>query len=355
MIKDDKKSIEIINEYLAKGATIREVADQVPYSKSTVALFLKNNGMRTAQKKKTLSKEDARSILDMYNSGLSLTKIYEKTGFHPQSTSYNLLKWFNVGVRGVYKTLAKDRYIIIDLYNSGVSIKELCKKYKCSQRLIRGILIAEEIDIRPGDITVSKNTYNVGRKSNFYKYDYFDEMNFIKAVTLGIMYSSCDIPRLKRGELTFYIKSENLEAMEFLASEIMCKECKNPFSLGERGYGLTVSRAKIIKGLKDRFGFPNEIKLDSEYIYHFIQGIIIAKLNVHRHLIKFYLLDGVCKDLIINFLINIVGIDKKNIKVSKRTVGLRREDDIKKLVKMFDVVGEKITKSSNYEYWSSCI
>jgi predicted DNA-binding protein YlxM (UPF0122 family) len=160
-----KKSIDldlVVKMYLNDNKSLKEIAEFFGVSFKYISNLLPDDVRKKNRYRLLLSKE---TLIELYfNQKLSLKEIGNKFDFDA-STVLRIMKEYNLDTRNSYETNFKDlnNKTIVDLYNSGLSCIEIADKLNTSHTTISNRLKEFGINLREHSFYVS------GEKSNTWK------------------------------------------------------------------------------------------------------------------------------------------------------------------------------------------
>ena len=157
-----------IAEAYQNGESQATIAKKFKRSECTIRNVLRHLKVRTRfRTPKNFSAEECKKIADLYISGQNLVSI-AATFQCSAGPIRDALKKQNIKIRPRAEYLVispENSKRTIELYHEGLNLKQIAKKLKLSPLAVRSVLVAEEIDIRPGtNFKIHPNNYQeIGR------------------------------------------------------------------------------------------------------------------------------------------------------------------------------------------------
>lgn len=274
----------IIKKYL-QGYSLTKLSKEYNLTKSVMRRVLRENNIcrRTLKESCQKYKNLETRIIQMYNQGKSLNTVGDIFNI-AACTVRNILLRNNIFIRNQkkYKILSKRIFseeqekIIIEKYiKNFISCNKLSQEYKCSNSVIRGILIRNDIVIRTGRDNLKR--FNINEFL-------FENPQFIdKYFMLGVLFADgCIIIKDNIYLTHLQLQEQDKCLIEYFSQQFNSnhplKYCKK-----RKTWGFWVANKKIAMDL-DILGctpnktytlkFPNWCK--DEWFNHFLHGLVVG-------------------------------------------------------------------------------
>jgi len=263
-----EKLIPVIMNLMDKGMSINQISklEGMP-SADTMYRWINNR-----PKKKRMSEEDKKMIVELYNQGKNTVEIAKMLGRH-DTTIGDYLKSINLKPRNVKMYFSnQDKERIIELYNDGLSTKKIGEIYGVTDKTIAKILKECNIELR-----------NCGIQTKIINHNYFEIIDSeYKAYFLGIMITDGSIiqqkSRKRSPAISLELQSQDKYIIDLFEKEI----CGNSNTTKVNKKGNAVFRGVSKKMAEDlaKYGVvPNKTfktylpKIEDKLMRHLIRGI----------------------------------------------------------------------------------